>query len=192
MQGCPEDLVPEIALAGRSNAGKSSLINGLAKSRVAQVSSTPGKTRLLNFYEGPSYRIVDMPGYGFSSRAGSEQMSWQQMIEPYLSSRGALRGLLLVMDIRRDWTQDEEDLVRWLRPLRLPHIVVATKADKLSRTELLKRVKILEKDSKAALVLATSVLKDQGFIELEEAIFRLSQGNQDFGDLKGPKNRGPK
>jgi GTP-binding protein len=95
------------------------------------------------------------------------------------------------MDIRRDWTQDEEDLVRWLRPLRLPHIVVATKADKLSRTELLKRVKILEKDSKAALVLATSVLKDQGFIELEEAIFRLSQGNPDFGDLKGAKNRGP-
>lgn len=171
MQGCPEDAVPEVAIVGRSNAGKSTLINGVAGSRIAQVSATPGKTRLLNFYQGPSYRLVDMPGYGFSSRSGDEQASWQQMIEPYLGARGNLVGLLIVMDIRRDWSQDEEDLLAWLEPRELPAAVVLTKADKLSRGAMLQRVRALKTQSGLDDVMATSSLKREGFGELEEFVY---------------------
>ena len=80
LQGCPEGLVPEIALVGRSNAGKSTLINGLAGSKIAMTSSTPGKTRMLNFYSMPRYRFVDMPGYGFAARSGDERDASQDMI----------------------------------------------------------------------------------------------------------------
>lgn len=171
MQGCPADSLPEVAIVGRSNAGKSSLINGISGSRIAQVSGTPGKTRLLNFYEAPHYRLVDMPGYGFSARSGDEQRSWQQMIEPYLATRGNLVGLLIVMDIRRDWSQDENDLLNWLKPRGLPSAVVLTKADKLSRSEMLNRVRIIQKQSELPNVLPTSSLKRTGYQELEEFVF---------------------
>lgn len=171
MQGCPADSVPEVAIVGRSNAGKSSLINGISGSRIAQVSGTPGKTRLLNFYQAPTYRLVDMPGYGFSARSGDEQASWQQMIEPYLATRGNLVGLLIVMDIRRDWSQDENDLLTWMKPRELPSAVVLTKADKLSRSEMLNRVRLIQKQSALPHVLPTSALKRTGFQELEEFVF---------------------
>lgn len=157
---------------GRSNAGKSSLINGLANARIALVSSTPGKTRLLNFYEGPKYRIVDMPGYGFASRSGSEQRSWQSMIETFLSSRKNLRGLLIVMDIRRDWSEDEEGLLAWIAPRELPAAIVCTKADKLSRSEVLKRIQLIRRQSGLEAVLATSALKKTGYAELEDFVYK--------------------
>lgn len=172
LQGCPEGTLPEIALVGRSNAGKSSLINGMSNSRVAMVSSTPGKTRLLNFYQTEKYRLVDMPGYGFASRSGGEQRSWQKMIEPYLASRGNLVGLIIVMDIRRDWSEDEENLASWIAPRGLPLMVALTKADKLSRSEIMKRVKALQKASGVDAVFATSALKKEGYAELEGYFFR--------------------
>src|SRR5262245_31840721 len=102
--GCPDDSRPEIALIGRSNSGKSSLLNGIAQERVAMISSTPGKTRLLNFFDaGDKYRYVDMPGYGFSARGGDEHHSWKPLIEGYLSARTNLCGLLVLLDVRRDW-----------------------------------------------------------------------------------------
>jgi GTP-binding protein len=172
LQGCPSDTVPEVALVGRSNAGKSSLINGLANSRIAQVSSTPGKTRLLNFYQGPKYRIVDMPGYGFSQRSGDEQRGWQSMIEPFLAARGNLVGLLIVMDIRRDWSEDEENLVRWISPRELPVAIAVTKIDKLSRSELLKREREIKTQSGVGDVRPTSALKKTGFLELEDFLYK--------------------
>jgi len=171
MQGCPADSVLEVAIVGRSNAGKSTLINGISGSRIAQVSGTPGKTRLLNFYQNPNYRWVDMPGYGFSARSGDEQRSWQQMIEPYLATRGNLVGLLIVMDIRRDWSQDEDDLLGWMKPRALPTAVALTKADKLSRSEMLNRVRLIQKQSGLQNVLPTSSLKRTGFQELEAFVF---------------------
>ncbi len=112
---CPQEDRPEVAFLGRSNSGKSSLINALTgRKTLAKVSSTPGKTRILNFFDfGPHYRLVEMPGYGFASRGGDEQRSWQRMIEDYLGGRQSLVGLVLIMDIRREMTEDEEMLMRY-------------------------------------------------------------------------------
>lgn len=171
MQGCPEDDVPEVAFVGRSNAGKSTLINGIAGARIAQTSSTPGKTRMLNFYSSKSYRLVDMPGYGYSVRSGDEQDSWREMIEPYLGARGNLVGLVIVMDVRRKWTADEENLVEWISPRELPVGIVLTKSDKLSKTEIEKQVALIKATSGIEDIWVTSMLKKTGFEEVEEFIF---------------------
>jgi GTP-binding protein len=175
LNGCPTDEKLEIALLGRSNAGKSSFINALGGSgKLAQVSSTPGKTRLLNFFEvQKDYRLVDMPGYGWSARGGEEHMGFRTMIEAYLSSRANLTGLLLIMDIRRDWSKDEEDLKEWLAPRRLPIIVVCTKADKMSRGESLQRVKKIKAASGLEHVIPVSSSKREGFKEVEEMMFEI-------------------
>ena len=102
---------PEVALVGRSNAGKSSLLNALAGSKIAKVSQEPGKTRLLNFFDyGKQYRFVDMPGYGYASRSGSEILSWQEMITKYSDVRENLHGVVLIMDSARDWQEEESNL----------------------------------------------------------------------------------
>src|SRR6478752_6525097 len=110
----PIHKMAEVAIAGRSNAGKSSFINALTRNKVAKVSSTPGKTTLLNFFNmEDSYVLVDMPGYGFAARSNDEISQWHQMIEAYLMSRENLVGLVVIMDIRRDWTADEELLKKF-------------------------------------------------------------------------------
>ena len=172
MQGCPADDMPEVAIVGRSNAGKSSIINSLAKARIAQVSSAPGKTRLLNFYVSPTYRLVDMPGYGFSSRSGDEQSSWQNMIEPYLGGRENLVGLLIVMDIRRPWSEDEQNLLDWIEPRGVSSAIILTKADKMTRSDIVNSIRKIRVQSGIDDVLATSALKKIGFEELEDLIFR--------------------
>jgi GTP-binding protein len=143
----PSEDVPEIAITGRSNAGKSSFLNQLAvtptkkgkakptRQPPAKVSQTPGKTRLLNFFATESYRWVDMPGYGFASRAGDEMRSWRQLIEEYLAGRPNLVGAIVIMDIRREWSPDEEQLRAFFNRISLPFCVVLTKADKVSSNE---------------------------------------------------------
>jgi GTP-binding protein len=108
----PQGFVPEVALAGRSNSGKSSLINALSKnSKMAKVSSTPGKTILLNFFEVEGlFRLVDMPGYGYAQRSKADRTTWASMVEGYLAARGQLCGVVLVMDGRRVWAKEEEQL----------------------------------------------------------------------------------
>jgi GTP-binding protein len=172
LHGCPDDLKPEVALIGRSNSGKSSLLNGMANERIAKVSSAPGKTRMLNFFDaGPSYRLVDMPGYGWSSRGGDEHHGWKEMIESYLKSRENLCGLLLLMDVRRDWSIDEADMIEWTKNVELPIAVILTKTDKLSKNELTKRLQKIQRDSKVEKLFLTSALKKTGFEELEDYIF---------------------
>src|SRR5580765_6179393 len=139
--GRPADLpppgAPEIAIAGRSNAGKSSAINALTGRRaLARTSKTPGRTRLLNFFElTPGCRIVDLPGYGYAAASAEERASWESMTTA-LSQRAALRGLMLVVDSRRGVLAADEELVAWAAAVDCPVHVLLSKADKLKRAEL--------------------------------------------------------
>lgn len=168
----PQTGKKEIAIAGRSNAGKSSFLNALANSKIAKVSNTPGKTRLLNFFSrGDSYVLVDMPGYGFAARSGDEMREWHTMIENYLSMREELAGLVLVMDARREWTEDEELLKAYTDSRGLPMAVVLTKSDKLTRNEIQKALNTIKKDAAVSAVFMTSALKNDGQEEVEEYLY---------------------
>lgn len=133
----PADLGAEVAIAGRSNAGKSSSINALTARRgLARTAKLPGRTRLLNFFElTPLRRIVDLPGYGYASASDAERASWGPMISA-LAARASLRGLFLVVDSRRGLTAGDEELLAWAAPLRVPVHVLLSKSDKLKRAEL--------------------------------------------------------
>lgn len=162
----------EVAIAGRSNAGKSSFINALSKGKVAKVSSTPGKTRLLNFFNmEDSYVLVDMPGYGFAARSGDEMAEWHRMIETYLMTRESLCGLILVMDIRRSWTKDEELLKKFSDQRGFPLAVVLTKADKMSRSQMLQTVTKIKKTSGLSAVFPVSATKKEGQDEVEDFVY---------------------
>ncbi|RJR27784.1 MAG: YihA family ribosome biogenesis GTP-binding protein [Desulfobacteraceae bacterium] len=131
----PASLSPEIAFAGRSNVGKSSLINTLLnRKNLAKTSSQPGRTRLINFFAISAYMVlVDLPGYGFARVPLQMKKSWRVMVERYLSRRANLKAVVVILDIRRDVTKPDMDLIKWLRHYKVPEIVVLTKADKLSR-----------------------------------------------------------
>lgn len=172
LEQCPADMRPEIAVLGRSNAGKSTLINAWAQSQIAKTSSTPGKTRLINFFDGPHYRLVDFPGYGYSKRSGDEQATWGGMIETFLSTRGSLKGALLVMDCRRDWTNEEEMLLKFLQRRNCPLGVVLTKSDKLNRSEENKvRAKFKTIPGVDSIFFVSST-KRTGIDELEDHVYR--------------------
>ncbi len=162
----------EVAFMGRSNAGKSSLINNMSKTKIAKVSQTPGKTRLLNFFDFNKYVLVDMPGYGYASRSGSEIAEWQPMIEEYLAERDSLVGLVLVMDIRRRWTKDELILSQFVQSHGRPVAIALTKADKITKAEAQKFLAKHKKDSKINAVFVISNTKQSGYEELEEYIYR--------------------
>ncbi len=133
----PPDQGAEVAIAGRSNAGKSSAINALTGRRaLARTSKTPGRTRLLNFFElTPGCRIVDLPGYGYAAAGAEERASWESMTTA-LSQRASLRGLLLVIDSRRGVLAGDEELIAWAAAARCPVHVLLSKSDKLKRAEL--------------------------------------------------------
>ena len=142
----PADL-PEIVFSGRSNVGKSSLINTLVKrKRLARTSSTPGRTQLINFFEvNGSLAFVDIPGYGYAKVPDKVKARWASMIETYLTTRATLKGLILIMDIRRNPGPVESDFVEWLDRHQIPIVLVLTKADKLSRAKQLDRQRLAAK-----------------------------------------------
>lgn len=134
----PGQGLPEIALAGKSNVGKSSLINSLTNnSKLARTSSAPGKTRLVNFYQlnDDDMFLVDLPGYGFAKVPRQEKDKWASMIEGYLEKSQYLRHVLQLVDIRHTPTQEDQMMVNYLRHYDIPFTVVATKADKLSKAQ---------------------------------------------------------
>ncbi len=163
----------EVAIAGRSNAGKSSFLNALAGGKLAKVSSTPGKTRLLNFFMVNSkYVLVDMPGYGFAARSGDEMREWSSMVQNYLTQREVLAGLLLIMDIRREWSEDEEMLKRFSSDQDFPMAVVLTKADKISKNQIQQAVNTIRRQSGLSQVFVTSTLQKNGQDEVEDYIYK--------------------
>lgn len=168
----PTSQRPQVAIAGRSNSGKSSFINSLARQKIAQVSSTPGKTRLLNIFDvNQKYWLIDMPGYGYAARSKSERRDWEKMIEPYINESEQLRGLILLMDIRRNWGDEEALLVDYCAALDLPLVLGLTKADKMSRSQWLQ---IVKKNEMALGIpcFPLSSLKKWGMDELMEYVFK--------------------
>ena len=133
----PGQGLPEIAMAGKSNVGKSSLINSLARnSKLARTSSEPGKTRLVNFYlMNESFFLVDLPGYGFARAPKAEKEKWAAMIEGYLRASKTLRHVFQLVDLRHAPTEDDQLMVEYLRHYDIPFSVIATKADKLSKAQ---------------------------------------------------------
>jgi GTP-binding protein len=131
----PPDAGAEVAFAGRSNAGKSSAINAITQRRgLARTSKSPGRTRLLNFFElAPLRRLVDLPGYGYASGPQAERRSWRPLIDA-LQERASLRGLFVIVDARRGLGEGDEGLLAWVAPQRRMHVLLS-KADKLSRAE---------------------------------------------------------
>ncbi|MBS0012832.1 MAG: YihA family ribosome biogenesis GTP-binding protein [Desulfobacterales bacterium] len=133
----PEAVLPEIAFAGRSNVGKSSLINTLLNRRhLVKTSATPGKTRLINFFViNDAFYFVDLPGYGYARVSQKERKKWGPMVETYLSSRPTLRAVVLLQDIRRMPGSEEIQMLEFLEHLHLPVLVILTKADKFSKNK---------------------------------------------------------
>lgn len=133
LMDAPEDQGKEVAFAGRSNAGKSSVINTLTRQKtLARISKTPGRTQLLNFFEiDPCRKFVDLPGYGYAKVPLEVKQQWHQMMESYLHQRKALCGIVLVMDVRHPLTEFDGQMIAWCEHRRLPLHILLTKADKL-------------------------------------------------------------
>lgn len=162
----PIDNRAEIAFVGRSNVGKSSIINALTnRNKLAKVSQTPGKTRLINFFIiNDDFYLVDLPGYGYAKVSKSEKESWGKTIETYLTSREQLKRVVLLVDSRHKPTGDDILMYKWIKHFGYDVIIVATKSDKLSRNELKKNEKIvketLELTTEDKLYFFSSVSKD--------------------------------
>lgn len=138
----PRDGMAEIAFAGRSNVGKSSLVNRLFnRKNLAKTSNTPGKTRTLNFYAvNRRYYFVDLPGYGYAKRSQRERQAWGKLIENYVRDRPSLKGFVQLIDARHDPSREDLQMIDWLLSGEKPFLVVATKADKLSGNKLRNRL----------------------------------------------------
>ncbi len=140
----PQGKCPEIAFAGRSNVGKSTLINKLFNRKgLARVSAVPGKTATINFYQCDTVTFVDLPGYGYAKTAKSELHRWRDLINGYLQAERDLRAVLLLIDMRHPPTKDDLQMVDFLMDTEMPFAIVLTKADKLNRTERTKRLAAL-------------------------------------------------
>lgn len=179
----PEGDQPEIAFAGRSNVGKSSLINKLLNRRgLARTSSSPGKTRLLNFYSiNKSFYFVDLPGYGFAKVAKDVKAQWGKMIEGYLLNRQNLRVVVHLIDIRHAPSKEDVEMHEWLKHYQVPIILAVTKADKIARSKWHKHTKLIC-ESLGALrdtpVIMFSALSGLGRDELWKVLNYYIQGVQ--------------
>ena len=173
-KGFPQHELPEIAFAGRSNVGKSSLINALLNRKsLARTSATPGKTQTINFYNvNKEFYFVDLPGYGYAKVKIDFKAQWGPMIERYLKSSGALRNVFLLVDMRRPPTPDDMMMYEWVRKAGFKPVIIATKSDKLKRSqfkEALNAVKAAYLPDDAE-VIAFSALSKQGREEIIERI----------------------
>ncbi|MFS9035867.1 ribosome biogenesis GTP-binding protein YihA/YsxC [Streptococcus australis] len=175
----PQDDIPEVALAGRSNVGKSSFINTmLNRKNLARTSGKPGKTQLLNFFNiDDKLRFVDVPGYGYARVSKKEREKWGKMIEEYLTSRENLRAVVSLVDLRHEPSADDVQMYEFLKYYEIPVILVATKADKIPRGKWNKHESMIKKkldfDRTDTFIIFSSVNKT-GVEEAWDAIFDYS------------------
>ncbi len=175
--GFPHPGVSEVAFLGRSNVGKSSLLNALVqRKKLARISSAPGKTRLIHFYRverpGLEINLVDLPGYGYAKVSKAERKRWQGLVESYLEGRPTLRAAVLLQDLRRDLSEDETLLIDWLEEREVPVVLAITKVDKLKPMRRKARLNELKKSIELSKtrVIATSAEKRIGIDDLWRAI----------------------
>lgn len=175
----PQDDIPEVALAGRSNVGKSSFINTmLNRKNLARTSGKPGKTQLLNFFNiDDKLRFVDVPGYGYARVSKKEREKWGKMIEEYLTTRDNLRAVVSLVDLRHEPSADDVQMYQFLKYYEIPVILVATKADKIPRGKWNKHESMIKKkldfDKSDTFIIFSSVNKT-GVEEAWNAIFDFS------------------
>ena len=174
----PSDDLKEIAFAGRSNVGKSSLLNTITgRKKLARVSGSPGKTRTINFYiVNDEFRIVDLPGYGYAKVSRSLSESWGEMMEKYFESRENLLKVVQLVDIRHEPSKQDIEMYQYLRHYGLDGVVVATKADKISRNQIQKQIKMIRQTLKLSgedLVIPVSSLKKTGQEQLLDIMEQL-------------------
>ena len=183
----PQSDLPEVAFAGRSNVGKSSLINALMqRKRLARVGETPGKTRTINFYEIDAlaehsagagqtedvrvrFRLVDLPGYGYANVSLAEKAGWGKMIERYLNDERDLRAVFLLLDIRHEPNAHDRQMYEWIQGSGHTPVLIATKADKISRSKVNGQLKIIREGLKApknCMILPFSALNGSGREEI--------------------------
>ena len=160
----PKEQVPEIAFSGRSNVGKSSLLNTLVNRRgIAKTSSTPGRTQALNFIDvNSALYFVDLPGYGYARVPNSVKKDWQQLIEGYLEKRGNLKLVILIIDSRRDPMEEEAQFVEWLKLNNISYTIVLTKIDKLKKGKRQKAYSVWQNFLGIDHVLPFSALSGEG------------------------------
>ncbi len=174
----PPAVLPEIAFVGRSNVGKSSVINSLLGEKVAKTSSTPGRTRTINFFEvrrpgqpRPDFLFVDLPGYGYAKLPQEMVADWPKFIEPYLKDRPTLALCVALVDANVPPQQSDKQLVEWLRHTQRPFLVVATKADKLSGNQLTNSLRKLKEELGAEQIVPFSARTKAGGDELWKEIW---------------------
>lgn len=173
----PKERLPEVAFVGRSNVGKSSLINTIVgRKGLAKTSSTPGRTQLINFFRiNHRLTFVDLPGYGYAKVPVSVRREWRPMIEGYLKDRDNLKGVVLIMDIRRPPEEEEELLFEFLNSLGIVSVVALTKVDKLSGNERTRQLRLFEKSLKG-ISIPFSAITGEGKDELWRAIREMVEG----------------
>ncbi len=175
----PENTLPEVAFAGKSNVGKSSLINGLMNRKsLARTSSQPGKTQTINFYKiNEDLYFVDLPGYGYASAGKDVRAKWGQMVERYLKKSRQLRAVFLLVDIRHEPSANDRQMYDWICDKGYHPIVIATKADKIKRSQLAKQIKLIRE----GLVQGTS--PEEGKITVIPYSAETKQGREEIWEL---------
>lgn len=188
-QSYPGGELPEIAFAGKSNVGKSSLINYLCNNgKLARTSKQPGKTRLVNFFKvnGDQFYLVDLPGYGFAKVSKKEQLSWGKMMEDYFRVATNLKILFILLDIRHKPTQDDVQMISWAQAYNLNYVLIATKCDKIAKSKRITALNQLKKELgliREYEIVPVSSESKQGkerILEIiEQAIWNVEDGEQD-------------
>lgn len=179
----PDDALPEFAFAGRSNVGKSSLINMLLNRRgLAKTSSTPGKTQLVNFYDIDGlFRFVDLPGYGFAKVSKAQKATWGSIIETYLNNRETLLEVFQLVDIRHKPSNEDKEMYDWIRTCGFNGIVLATKSDKLNKNQIAQQIKMIKSElqmEKDAIIVPVSSQTREGKYDVWDIINALFEANE--------------
>ena len=185
----PKNDLPEVAFAGKSNVGKSSLINAVMNRKsLARVSAQPGKTQTINFYNiNDEIYVVDLPGYGFAKASEKERERWGKMIETYLNTSDMIRAVFLLVDIRHAPSANDMQMFEWMDYVGYDPIVIATKADKIKRSQLDKQIKILREGlgaTKDTIIVPFSAQTKQGLDTIQDFLAQVIENEASLSDVE--------